>query len=98
MLNSIGFSADQFEEATAVNVSRLQDSSSSPYRLIILPLNPKIRPETATLLKNFVSRGGKLFVTYNLTDEIASLLDLRSIKWHRSGSRWTIFVHSIQCP
>ncbi len=84
MLNSIGFSADQFEEATAVNVSRLQDSSSSPYRLIILPLNPKIRPETATLLKNFVSRGGKLFVTYNLTDEIASLLDLRSIKWHRA--------------
>ena len=52
--------------------------------MIILPLNSKIRPETATLLKNFVTRGGKLFVTYNLADEVAQLLNLRSIKWLRA--------------
>ena len=84
MLNSIGFSADQIEEATAVNVPRLQDTSSNPYRLIILPLNAKIRPETATLLKNFLARGGKLFVTYSLADEVAKLLNLRSVKWMKA--------------
>ena len=84
MLKSIGFSADQLEESSAANVPRLQDTSSNPYRLIILPLNPKIRPETATLLKSFVARGGKLFVTYNLADEVASLLNLRSKKWLRA--------------
>ena len=81
MLNSFGFSADEFEEATAAKVSRLQDTSSTPYRLIILPLNAKIRPETATILKSFVARGGKLFVTYNLADEVAQLLNLRMKKW-----------------
>ena len=83
MLKSIGFSADQLEESSATNVSRLQKTSSNPYRLIILPLNPKISLKTAPLLKSFVARGGKLFVTYNLADEVASLLNLRSIKWLR---------------
>lgn len=83
MLKSIGFSADQLEEASAANVPRLQETSSNPYRLVILPLNPKISTKTALLLKSFVARGGKLFVTYNLADEIGSLLNLRSIKWMR---------------
>ena len=84
MLSSFGFSAAQMDEATAANDSRLKDTSANPYRLIILPLNPKIRPETASLLKNFVQRGGKLFVTYNLADEVAQLMNLRSIKWLRA--------------
>ncbi len=84
MLSSFGFSAVQMDEATAANDSRLKETSANPYRLIILPLNPKIRPETASLLKNFVQRGGKLFVTYNLADEIAQLMNLRSIKWLRA--------------
>ena len=84
MLNSIGFSADELQEASAHTVPRLQSTSSNPYRLIILPLNPKIRPETATILKDFVARGGKLFVTYNLADEVAPLLNLRSQKWLRA--------------
>lgn len=84
MLSSFGFSAVQMDEATAANDSRLKDTSANPYRLIILPLNPKIRPETASLLKNFVQRGGKLFVTYNLADKVAQLMNLRSIKWLRA--------------
>ena len=84
MLSSFGFSAVQMDEATAANDSRLKETSANPYRLIILPLNPKIRPETANLLKNFVQRGGKLFVTYNLADEVAQLMNLRSIKWLRA--------------
>ncbi len=83
MLKSIGFSADQLEEASAANAPRLQDTSSNSYRLIILPLNPKITLKTASLLQSHVARGGKLFVTYNLADEVASLLNLRSIKWLR---------------
>ncbi|MDE0088433.1 MAG: hypothetical protein OXU23_22110, partial [Candidatus Poribacteria bacterium] len=83
MLKSIGFSADQLEEASAANAPRLQDTSSNPYQLIILPLNPKITLKTAGLLQGHVARGGKLFVTYNLADEVASLLNLRSIKWLR---------------
>ncbi len=84
MLSSFGFSAVQMDEATAANDSRLKETSANPYRLIILPLNPKIRPETASLLKNFVQRGGKLFVTYNLADEVAQLMNLRSLKWLRA--------------
>ena len=84
MLSNFGFSAVQMDEATAANDSRLKETSANPYRLIILPLNPKIRPETANLLKNFVQRGGKLFVTYNLADEVAQLMNLRSIKWLRA--------------
>lgn len=84
MLSSFGFAADQIDEATAANVQRLQETSPNPYRLIILPLNPKVRPETAILLNHFVQRGGKLFVTYNLTDEVAKLLNLRSVKWLRA--------------
>ncbi len=84
MLSSFGFSADQMDEATAANVARLQRTATNPYRLVILPLNPKIMLETANLLKNFVQRGGKLFVTYNLADEVAQLMNLRSVKWLRA--------------
>ncbi len=84
MLSSFGFTADQIDESIAANHSRLKDTSANPYRLIILPLNPKIRHETANLLKHFVQRGGKLFVTYNLADEVAQLMNLRSIKWLRA--------------
>lgn len=84
MLSSFGFTADQMDEATATDNSRLKDTSANPYRMIILPLNPKIRPETANMLKHFVQHGGKLFVTYNLADEVAQLMNLRSPKWLRA--------------
>lgn len=98
MLKSFGFTADQLDEATATNVPRLQESSPNPYRMIILPLNPKIRPETATLLNQFVQRGGKLFVTYNLTDEVAKLLNLRSIKWLRAETQGQFSSVQIDAP
>ncbi len=81
MLNGIGFSADQLDEVSAASIPRLQVNSTNPYRLIILPLNPKISLKTAPILKNYVARGGKLLVTYNLADEVATLLNLRNIKW-----------------
>ena len=81
MLKSIGFSADELDESSGPTIPRLQETSSNPYRLIILPLNPKITPKTADLLRGYIDRGGKLFVTYNLADDIASLLNLRSVKW-----------------
>lgn len=84
MLNSIGFTANQVDEASAATISRLQANTTNPYRLIILPLNPKISLKTAPILKNFVAGGGKLLVTYNLADEVASLLSLRGVKWMKA--------------
>ena len=81
MLKGIGFSADELDESSASTIPRLQAASSNPYKLIILPLNPKISLKTAPLLESFIARGGKLFVTYNLADEVAPLLNLRNSKW-----------------
>ncbi|MYF56167.1 family 10 glycosylhydrolase [Candidatus Poribacteria bacterium] len=81
MLRSIGFTADELQESSVANNPRLKDNSSKPYRLIILPLNSKISLSTVSILNSFVARGGKLFVTYNLADEVASLMGLKSIKW-----------------
>ncbi len=81
MLRSIGFTADELQESSVANNPRLKDNASKPYRLIILPLNSKISHSTVPILNSFVARGGKLFVTYNLADEVASLLGLKSIKW-----------------
>ena len=81
MLRSIGFTADALQESSVANNPRLKDNSSKPYRLIILPLNSKISHSTVPILNSFVARGGKLFVTYNLADEVASLMGLKSIKW-----------------
>jgi len=83
MLSSIGFSADTFEEASLANVVRLESTPPGPYRLLILPLNPEVSAETASLLKGFVARGGKLLVTYGLADSVAPLLNLRKKKWLR---------------
>lgn len=98
MLSSFDFSVDQIDEATAANHSRLKDTSSNPYQLIILPLNPKIRPDTANLLKDFVQRGGKLFVTYSLSDEVAQIMNLRSIKWLRADSPGQFSSVQIDAP
>ena len=83
MLNSLGFSADMLEEASLANVARLKNSSTGTYRLLILPLNPEVSAETASLLKGFVARGGKLLVTYSLADSVAPLLNLRKKNWLR---------------
>ncbi len=81
MLRSIGFTADELQESSVANNPRLKDNASKPYRLIILPLNSKISLSTVPVLNSFVARGGKLFVTYNLADEVALLMGLKSIKW-----------------
>ncbi len=86
MLKSIGFTADELDEATAASEKRLQNTASNPYRLVILPLNQKISLDTAPLLKTFVDGGGKLFVTYNLADEVGRILNIRSKKWLRRES------------
>lgn len=81
MLKSIGFAADELQETSAGTTPRLQDNASKPYRMIILPLNSKISLNTVPILNRFVERGGKLFVTYNLADEVASLMGLKSKQW-----------------
>ena len=75
MLNSIGFAADTLEEAS---LSKTQLKSR---RLIILPLNSSVTTRTTALLKGFVADGGRLFVTYNLSDTVAPLLGLRQTDW-----------------
>jgi uncharacterized lipoprotein YddW (UPF0748 family) len=75
MLNSIGLTADTMEEVS------LSEAQLKSRRLVILPLNPVIAPKTASLLKNFVANGGKLFVTYTLPDTVAPLLGLRQTNW-----------------
>jgi len=54
MLNSIGFSADQLDESSVASKPRFQANSTNPYRLIILPLNPKISLKTTPILENYV--------------------------------------------
>ncbi|MDE0555692.1 MAG: family 10 glycosylhydrolase [Candidatus Poribacteria bacterium] len=75
MLNSIGFTADTLEEASLSKVA-LQSR-----RLIILPLNSTVTPQTTRLLQDFVAKRGKLFVTYNLPNTVAPLLGLQQTDW-----------------
>lgn len=75
MLNGIGLTAVTLEEAS------LSEAQLKSRRLVILPLNPVIAPKTASLLKSFVANGGKLFVTYTLSDTVAPLLGLRQTNW-----------------
>ena len=75
MLNGIGLTADTLEDGS------LSEAQLNSRRLIILPLNTVLAPQTASLLKNFVASGGKLFVTYTLPDTVASLLGLRQTNW-----------------
>ena len=75
MLNGIGLTAVTLEEAS------LSEAHLKSRRLVILPLNPVIAPQTASLLKNFVANKGKLFVTYTLPDTVAPLLGLRQTTW-----------------
>lgn len=75
MLNGIGLTAATLEEAS------LSEAQLNSRRLVILPLNPVIATHTASLLKSFVAKGGKLFVTYTLSDTVAPLLGLRQADW-----------------
>lgn len=80
MLNGIGLTAVTLEEVS------LSEAQLKSRRLIILPLNPVITPQTANLLKNFVASGGKLFVTYTLPDTVAPLLGLRQTNWVKQAA------------
>ena len=75
LLNGIGLTADILDE-DALSAAQLKSR-----RMVVLPLNARITPQTANLLKDFVASGGKLFVTYNLPDTVASLLGLRQTDW-----------------
>ena len=75
LLNTIGLTADILDE------DALSEAHLKSRRMIVLPLNARITPQTANLLKVFVASGGKLFVTYNLPETVASLLGLRQLDW-----------------
>ena len=75
LLNSIGLTAE------LLNEDALSEAQLKSRRMVVLPLNARIAPQTESLLKDFVVSGGKLFVTYNLPDTVASLLGLRQTDW-----------------
>ena len=75
LLNSIGLTADILDE------DALSEAQLKSCRMVVLPLNAQIAPQTERLLKDFVVSGGKLFVAYNLPDTVASLLGLRQTDW-----------------
>ncbi len=80
MLGIIGFTADTFEE------SSLSKAQLKPRKLVVLPLNAVLSVQATRLLENFVTGGGKLFVTYNLADTVAPLLGLRQTGWIKEES------------
>jgi uncharacterized lipoprotein YddW (UPF0748 family) len=77
MLKEVGISADTLDD-TVISTDTLKER-----RLVILPSNPKIPDTVADTLRRFVEGGGKLFVTYNLAEDIADLLHLRPTDWVR---------------
>ena len=85
MLAGIGLAADTIEEAALI-----KESARGPVprvrgqkRLLILPMNAEVSPQTADYLKEFVAGGGKLLVTYMLAEEVAQLLHLQRTDWLR---------------
>ena len=85
MLAGIGLAADTIEEAALI-----KESARGPVprvrgqkRLLILPMNAEVSPQTADYLKEFVAGGGKLLVTYMLAEEVAQLLQLQRTDWLR---------------
>ena len=77
MLKEIGIPADTLEDAV------ISTDTLKGRRLVILPSNPQIPDNVAATLRRFVEAGGKLFVTYNLAENIADLLHLRPTDWVR---------------
>jgi hypothetical protein len=48
-------------------------------KLVVLPYNPHVPPESVALLRSFVERGGKLLVCYSLFGETGSLMGLKAV-------------------
>ena len=85
MLAGIGLAADTIEEAALIK-ERARGTGSrvrGQKRLLILPMNAEVSPQTADYLKEFVAGGGKLLVTYMLAEEVAQLLQLQRTDWLR---------------
>ena len=92
MLNSIGFTADTLEE-TSLSKAQLKSR-----RLIILPLNPRVAPQTTKLLQGFIADSGRLLVTYNLADTVAPLLGLRQTDWLKDDPSGRFFSVQLSAP
>ena len=85
MLAGIGLAADTIEEAALIKESARGTGLRvrGQKRLLILPMNAEVSPQTADYLKEFVAGGGKLLVTYMLAEEVAQLLQLQRTDWLR---------------
>ena len=85
MLAGIGLAADTIEEAALIKESARGTGPRvrGQKRLLILPMNAEVSPQTADYLKEFVAGGGKLLVTYMLAEEVAQLLQLQRTDWLR---------------
>lgn len=65
-----------------VESAQVSDTDLSPelfegVKLVALPYNPRVPPESVEQLRRFVGRGGKLLVCYSLAPGIGELLGLR---------------------
>lgn len=50
-------------------------------KVVMLPYNPYVPPQTAAVLGDFVKRGGRLFAAYNVDRAIAGLLGVKFRGW-----------------
>ncbi len=77
----------QWLEASGLHAAVLDDRELAATgippggRLMILPYNPVVPPETQRWLTAFTQAGGKLMVMYALTPELLPLLGLRDKQW-----------------
>ena len=58
-------------------------------KVLVLPYNPGLPPGVADVLKDFVARGGKLFVCYSLPNPVRTLLGVKSLGMRRPGEEGT---------
>jgi uncharacterized lipoprotein YddW (UPF0748 family) len=75
--------------AYQVPVAMLEDSEISPGRLqefkvVVLPYNPEMPPETVSLLSEYVKAGGKIVGFYPLPPGLQSVLGIQSGRYLRA--------------
>ena len=72
MLSEIGISSD------IIKTSSLASGALGKRLLIILPYNPKLGKDSITILRDYVSNGGKLLICYNLPNILAETIGFKS--------------------
>ncbi|MDD4870658.1 MAG: family 10 glycosylhydrolase [Kiritimatiellae bacterium] len=68
--------------------------------VIILGYNPKLPEKELTVLRNFISRGGKLVVFFSSDPDLAGLLNMKLGNYvsAETGGRWNVIHFTDQAP